>query len=815
MTKIVVSDWLFHYCEGTCTLSSNAVIAADGGITGVGSMAQAWKREYPDAEWEKVIVPHDWAVTMPFDKKCSSGTGYLPGGIGWYRAHLSLPDEAYEKRVELTFDGVYKNSQIWCNGYYLGRWANGYTGFSFDISEFLDRRQRDVVIAVKVSHPDIADSRWYTGSGITRKVMLRITDQVHLAKDSFFMTTTKADEDRADFTVNVETVIQNYRGRIAEKQNLSLHGELLDDSGETVHTYENSIPGQAERQKVTWNGSITNPKLWSVENPALYTFRLTIKREEVPVDSYEYRVGLRTIEFDPDKGCFLNGRSILLKGVCLHEDAGCLGNSVPKKVWKRRLTTLKEMGCNAIRMSHNPHSEELYDLCDEMGFLVIDELYDEWEGPKNKWSTGHNVYPPVHQGFFEEFHEWYKKDVRSFVGRNKNHPSIMMWSIGNEVDYPNDPYCHPLFELATGNNDANKPEEERIYNPDRPNAERLSTLSAMLSREIKKYDTTRPVTLAAAFPELSSRIGFFDEIDVIGYNYKEMFYEEDHKRFPKQPILGSENGHEYWQWKAVLDNDYISGQFLWTGIDYLGEAHGWPIHGSGAGHLTLAGFKKTEFYFRQSLWCDEPVLHMVTARTQDIQNMPENTGNHNYMFTNRWNYKPGEMIDIKVFTNQKQVDLFLNERRIESKKMDESKGVILFCIPYEPGVLQCKAGGSCSVKLTTTGTACEINAKIYDDDFIADGKDVMQIEVSLVDCNGNEVQEDPSVLHVLVSGEASLLGIENGDISDVMEYKAPFRRTYQGKLLIFLRATKTAGSSKVLIKGDGLRSKEINVHSVN
>ena len=301
-----------------------------------------------------------------------------------------------------------------------------------------------------------------------------------------------------------------------------------------------------------------------------------------------------------------------LKGVCIHHDAGSLGAAVPREVLQRRLEGLKEMGCNAIRTSHNPHAPELYELCDAMGFLVLDEAFDEWEGCKNKWSTGHNVYPPRHQGYYEDFPEWHDQDLRMMVRRDRNHPSVIMWSIGNEIDYPNDPYCHPRFTEMTGNNDANKPAAERQYNPDKPNMERITVLAEELVRIVKEEDATRPVTVAAAFPELSTYLGFVDHVDVIGYNYKEQFYEADHKRFPDRPMLGTENSHHARAWQVVEDLDYVCGQFLWTGIDYLGEAHGWPIHGSGAGFLTTAGLKKDEFYERQKLWTGSAKVPVIT-----------------------------------------------------------------------------------------------------------------------------------------------------------------------------------------------------------
>ncbi len=349
---------------------------------------------------------------------------------------------------------------------------------------------------------------------------------------------------------------------------------------------------------INTGGTLVSPLLWSPETPYLYKLT-TIIHTKAFDNSFEFqeeavqRVGIRSIYFNPDNGFFLNGKPLKIKGVCVHHDAGCLGAAVFPEIWARRLAALKEMGCNAIRMSHNPHMPELYDLCDFMGFMIMDEAFDEWEGAKNKWSVGHNIYPLKHQGYFEDFPEWHERDLSDFIKRDRNHPGIIAWSVGNEIDYPNDPYCHPLFSCMSGNNDRNKPASERKYNPDKPNAKRLPVIAAKLVKIVKKEDATRPVTATVAFPELSSRTGYFDSFDIVGYNYKE-YYEKDHIRFPDKSLFGSENDHSYKAWKAVRDQEYISGQFLWTGIDYLGETAGWPVHGSQAGLLTLGGFPKLE-----------------------------------------------------------------------------------------------------------------------------------------------------------------------------------------------------------------------------
>ena len=568
----------------------------------------AWQKGYDDSSWEKVILPHDWSVTRPFRKDNSSGTGYLDGGIGWYRGRFTLPEKYRGKSIRLVFDGVYKNAKVFCNSYYLGNRPYGYSEFSFDITAFANFGRQDNEISVRVSHPDIADSRWFTGSGIYRKVRLVIEENVHPKEHGVVFCADRISAEQAELTVchdientsSVERQIEIHTVFSCRKTRdpvLELFGSVL-------------VPAQSEGHCVL-TGTLQDPALWSPEAPHLYdmTTIYTVDGESYVTD--RDTVGIRKLYFDPDKGFFLNDIPTKIKGVCIHHDAGSLGAAVTREVWQRRLEVLKEMGCNAIRTAHNPHAPELYELCDAMGFLVLDEAFDEWEGCKNKWSTGHNVYPPRHQGYYEDFPEWHDQDLRMMVRRDRNHPSVIMWSIGNEIDYPNDPYCHPRFTEMTGNNDANKPAAERQYNPDKPNMERIAVIAKDLVRIVKEEDPTRPVTVAAAFPELSTYLGFVDYVDVIGYNYKEQFYEADHKRFPDRAFLGTENSHHPKAWQVVEELDYVCGQFIWTGIDYLGEAHGWPIHGSGAGFITTAGFKKEHFFERQQMWTghtNEPIV---------------------------------------------------------------------------------------------------------------------------------------------------------------------------------------------------------------
>ncbi len=506
-----------------------------------------------DSSWRTVNLPHDWSVEEPFDKKWASGTGYLPGGIGWYRKHIFLAEESIKEYCSLEFNGVYNNSQVWCNSNYLGKRPYGYSSFAYDISEFLVPGEN--VIAVRVNHKDIADSRWFTGSGIYRDVTLRMTGRVHFIRHGVFVSTKEVNKEYARLKICWKT-----------------EGAKENEKVTIRFSYQNHDIIQAEGIEGETFLTVKNPKLWSPDDPILSEVLAEIFVEGKKQDEIRFFYGIRTIEFDAERGFFLNGVSTKLKGVCAHHDAGVLGAAVPKQVWARRLRKWKEMGCNAIRMSHNPPDPKLLDLCDEMGFLVMDEAFDEWEGCKNKWWQGHNVYPPKHYGYSEDFPQWHEADLKELIERDRNHPSVILWSIGNEIDYPNDPYCHPSFQTMTGNNDANKPEQERRYDHFKPNAKRLETLAKKLVKIVKQYDTTRPVTAALAYPELSNQTGLSDALDIVGYNYKEHLYANDHKTYPKRVIYGSENSNDPICWKAVSEKEFISGQFLWTGVDFLGEA---------------------------------------------------------------------------------------------------------------------------------------------------------------------------------------------------------------------------------------------------
>ena len=733
-----------------------------------------------DSAWRVVTLPHDWSVEHPFDPSNASGTGYLPGGTAWYRKHFELPEDVKGKRVRVTFGGVYKHARVYINSNHVGSNAYGYTTFTFDISEFV--RPGENVLSVRVEHNDIADSRWFTGSGIYRDVTLEISDMRCFADNGIFVTTKEVGDGQAIVNVKYETIDC---GSPAGSNGAAF--DVVDANGAVVAS------GKADGPCGECDIIVPSPALWSCDEPNLYTLKAKCIADDgspagsETTDETEIRFGIRTIRFDADTGFYLNGVNMKLKGFCVHHDAGCLGAAVPKAVWKRRLLKLKAVGANALRTSHNPPDTHLLDLCDELGILVQDEAFDEWEGAKNKWWQGHNVYPPKRYGYAEDFPQWHKFDLEAMVKRDRNHPCVIMWSIGNEIDYPYDPYVTPLFNEVLGNNDAGKPQQERMYDDRKPDAGRLAAIAKKLVDIVHAIDMTatgapgRPVTSALSFPELSTRTGYADVLDASGYNYKEQFYQEDHERFPGRVIYGSENGHGAKQWRAVLDNDYICGQFLWTGVDFLGECHGWPMRISQAGLLDLAGNEKPLYYQRRAFWTEAPFVK--------ISAQPNKGEKWHGVWAERfiWDGNEGDPMYVSVATNQPEAELFLNGVSLGKKEVSlDTECRATWEVPYTAGELKAVVNGA-EDTLRTTGKAAAIVLHPDKTAFKADGLDVIQVEVELHDAEGRLTTKDEDIRFQIL-GAAVILGIENGIPVDLTPYSEKHRSTKQGRAIVYLRA---------------------------
>ncbi|GAA4317644.1 glycoside hydrolase family 2 TIM barrel-domain containing protein [Mucilaginibacter gynuensis] len=742
-----------------------------------GDLNDAQNVTYNDAGWRKLTLPHDWSIEEPFSEKWASATAYLPGGIGWYRKTFTLSAVQAGKRLYIYFDGVYMNSDVWINGHHLGKRPNGFTPFEYDITPFVNKSKPNV-IAVKADHSEFADSRWYTGSGIYRNVYLKVKNDVHFKLWGVGFSTPVVGKDKAEGKVNV--AIANNQNA---KASVTVKASLIDAAGKVVGQKSNTVTIAAKDSADTGlDFVVNNPRLWSVNKPELYTLTVSLWQNGKKTDEWKDEVGIRKIEFDADKGFFLNDENLKLKGVCIHDDAGALGVAVPPEVWVRRLRKLKAGGTNSIRMSHNPHADYLYKLCDKMGFLVMDEAFDEWEYGKNKWVEGWNVGKPANFGYHTYFKEWAERDVRDMVQRSRNHPSIIMWSIGNEIDYPNDPYTHPVLDSGR-----NPQIYGKGYMPEHPPVSRLGELSKKLANAVKSVDKSRPVTAALAGVVMSNTTDYPDNLDLVGYNYQEYRYKDDHAKYPKRFIYGSENGMAISAWNAVDSNQYISAQYLWTGIDYLGEAGKWPWRSNEAGLLDMAGFEKASYYLRKALWTNEPVIYLDsfdgTANERAVKNPRA---------TNRsWNWPAGSKIKIRCYTNCDEAELILNGKSLGKQAVKNDHTLFFDAFDYEPGELLVKGYKNgkeiCTDKLLTAGPVAAIKTNIYHDALIAKQTAYQQIEVNITDAKGILVNNADGLLNVKTNKDAVIMGIENGDATSHDSFTAAEHKVRNGSLIIYLK----------------------------
>jgi beta-galactosidase len=769
-----------------------------------GDISDGQKPGLNDSGWRILDLPHDWSIEGPFSKDFASATGYLPAGIGWYRKSFIIPDTEKGRKVFISFDGIYNNSEVWINGTWLGKRPNGYISFQYDLTPYL-KPGKENLIAVKADHTKFGDSRWYTGSGIYRDVKLIFTSPVHLKQWGVFALAKDVSAARA--ALDIEVTVLNETNSKAE---VRVSNYLLSGTDTVNKITEGYSLGAASPKVILQKMELVSPKLWDVDSPNLYTL-VTVVRGKGIIDSQSIQVGFRNIRFDADNGFFLNGRNMKLKGICLHHDAGTLGSAVPRQVISRRLDILKELGCNAIRTSHNPFSSDFLELCDEKGFLVIGEAFDEWELPKKKWIEGWNKGTPGKDGYSADFKEWSKTDLRDMILRDRNHPSIIMWSIGNEVDYPNDPYTHQVL-----NTEAN-PQTWAKYDEKLPNASRLGEVAKELVADVKKLDTSRPVTAGLASALMSNETGYADALDVTGYNYQEFRYAPDHQKYPKRILYGSENGMALDAWNIVADNDYVLGQFLWTGFEYLGEAGQFPSRHSTSGIIDLAGNKKPEFYFRQSLWSDKPMVFIgTTDRLTD--NGPVSLWAHKRVDP-VWNWNAGQLISVNVFTNCEEVELYLNSQSLGTKKMADFRNrTITWEVPYQSGVLKAVARTSgrelASYEIRTAGKQAVITAKCDVASLRGDRQDLAHISVTINDEAGNINYSAENEITCEVSGPVRILGIEDSNPRNIEDYKDNKQKAFHGKLLIYIQSLEKSGKAKVTLSSPGLKGTTVELNII-
>ena len=749
---------------------------------------------FDDSQWRKLSLPHDWSVEAQLSPTLASCTGYLPGGIAWYRKHFNIADKA--ARHYIYFEAIYNRSEVYLNGHLLGKRPNGYISFLYDMTPYL--KEGDNVLAVRVDHSRYADSRWYTGSGIYRDVWMIAAPDTHFAQWGIGWHATSINDKMASVAVDME--VEKHAATTAR---LEAQATLFDADGKQVASKRVRVSdGKKGITKETVTLKVSKPQRWDLSSPYLYTLKTELLSNGKRIDGSETKVGLRTLKFDADKGFALNGRWMKVKGVCLHHDAGVLGAVVPHDVWKRRLQNLKEIGVNAIRMSHNPQAPVVYELCDELGLLVMDEASDEWEFPKRKWLQGWNVGKPGFDGTFDFFEEWIERDVTDMVRRDRNHPSIFMWSIGNEVDYPNDPYSHPILDGST----ISQPMFGG-YDPKAPDAMRIGIIAKRLATCVRAVDTSRPVTGALAGVVMSNQTAYPQAVDVVGYNYTEDRYDQDHATYPKRIIYGSENRSDYEAWCAVRDKEFIFGQFIWTGTDYLGESGSWPSRGLYTGLLDLGSFTKPRGHFRASLWSEKPVTYIGTY--------PK----HNYLSIDAWdswNYEAGQPIRVVCYTNAPQARLLLNGKVVgEMKPYDQKTGIISWDIPYQAGELVaegCDKDGrvmsNYSIKTSGRPYALKVTA---DRATLSGDRAVAHITIEVVDENGIAVKLADNNITCEVEGPAKLLGLEGSDNQDMGDYTDNHQRLYRGRLLAYIQSAGKQGPVKVKFTSPLLQGAEVSL----
>ena len=793
MKKILVLAALFLAVSSLASAQTSfgeSVIFNESWSFKLGDDQEAAKPEFDDSKWQKLSLPHDWSVKGTLSPDLASCTGYLPAGIAWYRKSFDGKEFDADK-VYIYFEGVYNRSSVYLNGHLLGERPNGYISFMYDMTPYLNREGENV-LAVRVDHSRYADSRWYTGSGIYRDVYVVEAADTHF--DLWGVGYAAKSITDKEAVIEVDAAIVGLGDR---KYKLQL--SLMDAEGNVVA--KKSVNAKSEQNVEL---KVRNPHRWNLDDPYMYKLDLQLLSGKQVIDCSTARVGLRSLEFDADKGFALNGKWMKIKGVCLHHDVGVLGSAVPAEVWERRLRNLKSIGVNAIRTSHNPQSPVFYDICDELGLLVMDEAFDEFEYPKRKWVEGWNVGTPAYDGTFDFFEEWAERDVRDMVRRDRNHPSIFLWSIGNEVDYPNDPYSHPI--LDGGNADFSQPAYGG-YNPEAPNAMRIGEIAQQLSAVVRSVDKSRPVTGALAGVAMSNQTAYPEAVDVVGYNYTESRYDQDHKTYPDRVIYGSENRHDYQAWTSVRDKEHIFGQFLWTGTDYLGESRAWPSRGFYSGLLDFGSFVKPIGHFRASLWSETPVCYIGTGLGRRDRNDALDT----------WNYEEGQTVHVMCYSYGASASLFLNGKQVgENRKYNMENGIISWDVPYQAGTLKAVSydeSGNPEAEYEIRTCTRPYALKVSADKTVLEGnKSVAHVLVEIIDDNGVVVPFGDNEITCVIEGPARLLGLEGSNNADMSNYNDNVHRAYRGRLLAFVQAADDSGEvvirfSSPLLKGDVVRIK--------
>lgn len=764
-------------------------------------------------KWKKVILPHDWSVEEGYTVYNTSGaTGYLPGGLGWYRKDIKVPVSDKGRKLYLAFDGVYRDAKVFLNGKQIYNRPYGYSSFWVDLSDKLNYGAVNK-IAVSVDRRKYEDSRWYPGSGINRHVRWMSLPATHIGQWGVAITTPKVTKSRATVAVSTEYVVSDQAASDASLLPVKIRTEILDAKGKVVSKKITSLKNATQDGKVAQSISIKKPLLWDIKKTNMYKARVALlDKSDKVIDTVTRRFGVRTFRFDKEKGFFLNGKNMKLKGICMHMDMMAAGTAVTKEMWRHDLQLLKEMGCNAIRCSHNPPSPEFLELCDEMGFLVQDEIFDEWRQNKNKWTHNKRKTDEVEGktwGYAEIYEEWAERDVKDWVKRDINHPSIIMWSAGNEIEWTY-PYYWRMEKSNQGLNNA-------VLNEMGGDKRELTKTALEIQDWVKSIDTTRPTTSGMVSPNAGYITGYVDALDLAGYNYRAGYYKTHHDKYPDRIIYGSENWPQYHEWKSCLDNDHICGVFIWTGIAYLGEASFFPKRGGGYGaFIDLGGFARPNYYLYQSLWTDKPVLRMFTQPLADSNYLvkngkvvedPNNPRDTKWSWPDvraTWNYQKGEQIFTELYTNCVEVELFLNGRSLGVQKLaDQKDGAMKWATPYEKGVLLAKGkmadGEVVTYSLKSLNQQAPYGIKLVSQKskLKNDGQDVAVVCAYLVDADGTVIEDQDVEMSFDIKGDVRYIGVANGGPCNPQPFKAYKTFTDHGRCSIMLQSTKKTGFVEV------------------
>lgn len=765
-----------------------------------GDDSLAWRTDYDDATWRQLDLPHDWSIEGEFSAEApaTSEGGALPTGVGWYRKTFRLNQSAKRKLFYIDFDGIMSNSEVWINGHFLGKRPCGYSSFRYELTPYLTFGNTPNVLAVRVDNSAQPASRWYTGSGIYRHVWWVEKHPLQVAHWGTVVTTPEVSAESAKVRLDIE--LENETG--AESP-VTVKSWISAADGAKVALADAELTVQKGRSGLTQHFEIENPDLWFPETPRLYRIVTQVLSGGKPVDEQETPLGIRWFAFTPDSGFFLNGKQYKIHGVNQHHDLGALGAAVNMRAMERRLEILKGMGCNAIRMAHNPPAPELLDLCDRMGFLVIDEAFDEWRRTKVK--RGYHLY----------WDEWHARDLQDMVRRDRNHPSVIAWSIGNEIP------------------------------------EQFDSTGVAITRElaglVKALDPTRPVTaaLTETDPQKNS-LYKSGALDLLSFNYKHREYLRFPERYPGECMLASENmsalstrGHydfpsdslciwppaykasfdgnpdltassfdnciAYWgathedTWAVVKNNAFVPGMFIWSGFDYLGEPlpYPYPARSSYLGIIDLCGFPKDSYYLYQSEWTAETVLHLFP----------------------HWNWKDGQMIDLWAYYNHAdEVELWVNGVSQGRKSKASDRFHVMWRVPFSPGSIRAvsyRNGEKVAEKeIRTAGPASKIELAADCSELTAGGEDLSFITVKVTDKDGNLVPDADNLIRFRIEGEGKLAGVDNGYQASVESFKASHRKTFNGMCLLIVRTTDEVGGIAVEASSEGLEPAGLTLGSV-